>query len=239
MSAPYKRILIKLSGESLVQQGGHGIENEAALSIANTIKAAYDAQVQIGIVIGGGNLFRGHELISAMNIPRAKADEIGMIATLINGQVLQQALISVGCKCRVLSAVSLGSQIESYSFERAHTYLEAGNIVIFVGGTGHPYFTTDTAASLKACEIGADALLKATKVDGVYSSDPKVDPKAKRFDTLTYNQVLEKNLKVMDATAISLCRENKLPIIVFDMYQKENLIKVIRQENCGTLVHGE
>jgi len=162
-----------------------------------------------------------------------------MIATLLNGLILQQAFKNLNCPCAVLSAIPVGSLIETYSWEKAREYLDQNQIVIFVGGSGHPYFTTDTAASLRACEIGADALLKATKVDGVYSADPKVDKNATRYTSLTYNEVLEKNLQVMDSTAISLCRENKLPIIVFDMYQKDNLLKVIQRENCGTLVHGD
>lgn len=238
MNSSFKRVLIKLSGESLSEEGQHGIQNDAALSIAQTLKTAYDAKIQMGIVVGGGNLFRGHELIQSMQIPRAKADEIGMIATLINGLVLQQALATVGCKAHVMSALPFGSIVQSYSYEKTQNYLDHGEIVIFVAGSGHPYFTTDTAASLRACEIGADALLKATKVDGVYSSDPKKNSDAKKYDELTYNEVLDKQLNVMDATAISLCRDNQLPILVFNMYQKENLMKVIDQKPCGTRVHG-
>lgn len=238
-STPYRRVLIKLSGEALIGEGSHfGIESAACQKIAESIKTAYDAKVQIGIVIGGGNLFRGRSLIKEMKIQRAKADEVGMIATLLNGLILQQAFRNLECPCEVLSAIPTGSLIETYSWEKAREHLDQNKIVIFVGGSGHPYFTTDTAASLRACEIGADALLKATKVDGVYSADPKVDTNATRYTSLTYNEVLEKNLQVMDSTAISLCRENKLPVVVFDMYQKENLLKVVQRKECGTLVHG-
>ncbi|MCH9634087.1 MAG: Uridylate kinase [Chlamydiae bacterium] len=239
-TASFKRVLVKLSGESLVKEGNHsGIESDACKKIAQSIKDVHDKGVEIGLVIGAGNLFRGRSLIKEMNIPRAKADSVGMMATLLNGLVLQQAFINLGCPCAVLSAFPVGSLVEEYSLEKTLDYLNSKTIVIFVGGTGHPYFSTDTAASLRACEIEADALLKATKVDGVYSADPKIDSKATKFDSLTYLEALEKNLKVMDATAISLCRENELPIVVFDMYQKDNLSKVVQRKKCGTVVYGD
>lgn len=241
-SAPhYKRVLIKLSGEALLGEGQEhcGIEAAACQEIAQSIKTAHDQNVEIGVVIGGGNLFRGRTLTHSMKIPKIKADQIGMLATLLNGLVLSQALENSGCPSKVLSSFPAGEFIEAYSHEKAMQAFKRGEIVIFVGGTSHPFFTTDTAASLRALEIGADALLKATKVDGVYNADPKEDHTAKRYDQLTYKEVLEKNLQVMDGAAISLCRENNLPIVVFDMYQKDNLIKVIQNEKCGTLVKGD
>lgn len=239
-SPHYKRVLIKLSGESLIREGDDhtGVDPKACLQIAQSIQAIHELNVEVGIVLGAGNLFRGRTLTQEMKIPKVKADEIGMLGTLMNGIILAQTLQNLGCKSTLLSCIPVGEFIQTYSQEKAKRALQQGEIVIFVGGTGHPFFTTDTAASLRALEIEAEVLLKATKVDGVYSADPKKVASAKRYEEITFTEALEKNLQVMDATAISLCRENNLPIVVFDMYQKNNLLKVIQKKNCGTLVHG-
>lgn len=235
--APYKRVLIKLSGESLVDhEGEFGVSSKAALSLAQTLQEALEQGLEIALVLGAGNLFRGRSLSKELSFCQAKADAVGMIATCINGLILEQALRSLKVPVQVFSAFEVGTFIERYQREKALKALEEKKVVIFVGGTSHPFFTTDSASSLRALEIEAEALLKATKVDGVYDKDPKTHPDAKKYDRLTYQEALEKNLGVMDSAAISLCRDKKLPIWVFNMHKKENLLKVIHKENVGTLV---
>ena len=234
----YKRVLLKLSGESLVGSDRHvGVELSACQTIAKSIKAAYDKKVTIGIVIGGGNFVRGNTFCKELSMPEAKADQVGMLVTIMNGIILQRALLNEGCPTKLMSAFNCGSITEFFCLDTALQYLEENQIVIFAGGTGNPFFTTDTAASLRACEIGAEVLLKATKVDGIYDKDPKYAD-AKKYDQVTFKEVLEKDLKVMDATAISLCREHNIPIVVFNMYNQNNIIDVIERKPCGTLVKG-
>ena len=231
----YKRILLKLSGESLLGKKKFGIEPEAASFIAREIKAVCALKAQVGIVVGGGNIFRGIEG-SSSGIDRTSADYMGMLATVINSLALQSALEEQGLATRVQTSISMHEIAEPFIQRRAVRHLEKGRIVIFAGGTGNPYFTTDTAASLRAMEIRADVIMKATKVDGVYDSDPFKNKNAKRYDKISYIEVLTKNLKVMDATAISLCRDNSMPIIVFDMQKKGNIRNAICGKKIGTYV---
>jgi uridylate kinase len=231
----YKRILLKLSGESLLGKKKFGIEPEAASFIAREIKAVCALKAQVGIVVGGGNIFRGIEG-SSSGIDRTSADYMGMLATVINSLALQSALEEQGLATRVQTSISMHEIAEPFIQRRAVRHLEKGRIVIFAGGTGNPYFTTDTAASLRAMEIRADVIMKATKVDGVYDSDPFKNKNAKRYEKISYIEVLTKNLKVMDATAISLCRDNSMPIIVFDMQKKGNIRNAICGKKIGTYV---
>ncbi|OGP66287.1 MAG: UMP kinase [Deltaproteobacteria bacterium RBG_16_44_11] len=233
--AVYKRILLKLSGESLLGKQSFGIDPDVANFIAEEIKAVSDLKVQIGIVVGGGNIFRGLEA-GSKGIDRTSADYMGMLATVINSLALQSALEAHGIPTRVQSAIEMQEIAEPFIQRRAIRHLEKGRIVIFAGGTGNPYFTTDTAASLRAMEIKADVIMKATKVDGVYDSDPIKNKSAKMFKNINYIDVLTKNLKVMDATAISLCRDNLLPIIVFNLQKKGNIRDVICGKKIGTYV---
>ncbi len=231
----YKRILLKLSGESLLGKKKFGIDPEAASFIAREIKAVCSLKAQVGIVVGGGNIFRGIEG-SSNGIDRTSADYMGMLATVINSLALQSALEEQGLATRVQTSISMHEIAEPFIQRRAVRHLEKGRIVIFAGGTGNPYFTTDTAASLRAMEIRADVIMKATKVDGVYDSDPFKNKNAKRYEKISYIEVLTKNLKVMDATAISLCRDNSMPIIVFDMQKKGNIKNAICGKKIGTYV---
>lgn len=232
----YKRVVFKLSGEALQGKSGYGIDTNVTNSIAEQIKQIYELKVQIAVVIGGGNIFRGAE--AAKNgMDRSTADYMGMLATVINGMALQDALEKTGVFTRIQTAIEMRQLAEPYIRRRAIRHLEKNRVVIFVCGTGNPYFTTDTTAVLRAVEISADVILKATKVDGVYSSDPLKNKRAKRFEHLTYIDVLKKGLKVMDATAISLCMENDLPVIVFNLFQKGNIKKVILGEKIGTIIH--
>jgi len=233
--AAYKRILLKLSGESLQGRKGFGIDPQIVARLAAQIKDVRTLGAQIAIVIGGGNIFRGFQA-SSNGFDRATADYMGMLATVMNGLALQGALEQCGVLTRVQSAIPMAQFAEPYIRRRAIRHLEKGRTVIFVCGTGNPYFTTDTTAALRANEIGADVLLKATQVDGIYSSDPKKGKGAKRFSRISYMQILKKRLKVMDAAAISLCMENKLPIIVFDLARPGNLRKVISGQRVGTIV---
>src|SRR3989338_662319 len=233
----YKRILLKISGEILAGKKGYGIDIEIVKKIANEIKEVHKLGTQIAIVVGGGNIFRGVEL-TVQEIDRASGDYMGMIATVMNALAIQNALEKLGVYTRVLSAIEMKEVAEPYIRRRAIRHLEKNRVVIFAGGTGNPYFTTDTAASLRAMEINADVILKATKVDGVYSADPMKDSLAKKFPRLTYIQVLEKGLKVMDATAISLCMDNNLPIIVFNLNQDGNIKKAVMGKKIGTVVTG-
>ncbi|MBM4341153.1 MAG: UMP kinase [Deltaproteobacteria bacterium] len=234
---PYKRILLKISGEVLTGEGGYGIDPSVILKIAGEIKEVKALGVEIAIVIGGGNIFRG-VAASAKGMDRVSADHMGMLATILNGIALQDALEKMGVQTRLQTAIEMRELAEPFIRRRAVRHLEKGRVVIFAGGTGNPYFTTDTTASLRAMEIGAEAILKATKVDGVYDSDPMVNRKARKFDELTYLDVLKKQLKVMDATAISLCMDHQIPIIVFNLKKKGNIKRVILGEKVGTKVKG-
>jgi len=234
----YKRVLLKLSGESLAGEQGYGIDPLTITKIANEIKEVIECGVQLALVIGGGNIFRGLAA-SSKGMDRASADYMGMLATMINSLAMQDALEQVGVFTRVQSAIAMQEVAEPYIRRRAIRHLEKGRVVIFGAGTGNPYFTTDTAASLRAMEIGADVILKGTKVDGVYSADPKKEPAAVKFSRLSYIDVLKKGLQVMDATAISLCMDNDLPIIVFDVTTYGNVKRVIFGEEIGTIVKGE
>jgi uridylate kinase len=239
MSRPsFTRVLLKLSGESLAGDQGYGIDPLTINAIAREIREVVDSGVHLALVIGGGNIFRGLAA-SSKGMDRASADYMGMLATMINSLAMQDALEKAGVATRVQSAIAMAEVAEPYIRRRAMRHLEKGRVVIFGAGTGNPYFTTDTAASLRAMEINAQVILKGTKVDGVYSADPKKDPNAVKLPELTYIDVLKKGLQVMDATAISLCMDNKLPIIVFDLTTAGNIKKVISGEEIGTIVQGE
>ena len=231
----YKRVLLKLSGEAL--QGGlhYGIDPQIVDSIAQQLKDVKSMGVELAVVIGGGNIFRGLEA-SSRGMDRSTADYMGMLATVINAMALQDALERKGAFTRVQTAINMNALAEPYIRRRAMRHLEKGRIVILAGGTGNPYFTTDTTAALRAIELGAEVILKATKVDGVYSEDPKKNKNAKRFNKIRYIDVLKKGLKVMDATAISLCMDNHLPIVVFDLLKHGNIRRVVSGENIGTIV---
>lgn len=234
----YKRILLKLSGEALMSQQKFGVDQLACQAIAEEIKSVHDSGIQIGIVVGGGNIFRGAQA-QDFGFARTPADQIGMLGTIINGLVLQQSLASLGCESRVLSALNGGSFVEVYSWSLAMQYLQQNMVTIFVGGTGNPYFTTDSAGALRASEIGADLFLKGTKVDGVYNKDPLKDPTAVKYPLLSYAQALNDKLKVMDATSIALCRENNIPIYVFNFFEKGSLLRAVTLQDNGTLVSGD
>lgn len=234
----FKRVMLKLSGEALGGDQGYGIDPVTIESIAREVKGVVDCGVQLALVIGGGNIFRGLAA-SSKGMDRASADYMGMLATVINSLAMQDALEKVGVDTRVQSAIAMQEVAEPYIRRRAIRHLEKGRVVIFGAGTGNPYFTTDTAASLRAMEIGAEAILKGTKVDGVYSADPKKEATAVKYASLTYLEVLKKGLQVMDATAISLCMDNSLPIIVFDITTPGNVAKVVCGEAIGTIVKGD
>ena len=236
---PYKRVLLKISGEAL-QSKDFGVSPQSVLDISKRIKEINDLGVELSIVVGGGNIIRGITA-SEGGIERSTADYMGMLATVINAMALQNAMEDLGVQTRVLSAISLDKLAEPYIRRRALRHLEKGRVIIFAGGTGNPYFSTDTAAVLRAIEIKADILLKATKVDGVYDADPMKEPRATKFDTLSYIDVLKRKLKVMDSTAVSLCMDNDLPIIVFNLWDKGALKSIVTGEgmNLGTLVTGE
>ncbi len=231
----YKRILLKLSGEALMGSQTYGVDNDLAGAIAAEIKAVHDSGVEIALVIGGGNIFRGVSA-SAKGMDRATADYVGMLATVINSLVLQDALEKQGVYTRVISAIEMKELAEPYIRRRAVRHLEKGRVIIFAAGTGNPYFTTDTAASLRAMEINAEVILKGTKVDGVYDRDPMTTDDAVKFETLRYIDVLKDGLKVMDTTAVSLCMDNSLPIVVFNIKERGNLARVVAGEKVGTLV---
>jgi uridylate kinase len=231
----FRRIVLKLSGEALAGSQGYGIDPPVLDRIGAEIREVTDLGVQIAIVIGGGNIFRG-VAASAVGMDRATADYMGMLATIINALALQDALEKARVQTRVLSAIEMRAVAEPYIRRRAIRHLEKGRVVIFAAGTGNPFFTTDTAGALRAVEIGADAIIKATKVDGVYTADPKLDPNAKRIDKLTYIEVLNRGLGVMDTTAISLCMDNKLPIVVFDLMRAGNIKRIVLGEPVGSIV---
>ena len=232
----YKRVLLKLSGEALLGRHEHGIDAEMCASLASEIKEVHAAGVEIALVVGGGNIFRGQVESKRFGLDRSVADYMGMLATVLNGLALQNALEQIGVQTRVMTAIQMHAVAEPYILRRAIRHLEKRRVVIFVAGTGNPYFTTDTAAALRATEIGCDVIMKATKVDGVYSADPVKDKDAKKFKNLKFIDVLKQDLKVMDATAISMCMDNGLPIIVFNLLQKGNIKKVIYGEEIGTIV---
>lgn len=232
----YRRILLKLSGEALMGEARYGIENEVLRSIAGQIAEVHALGVEMALVIGAGNIFRGMQGATE-GMDRATADYMGMLATVINALALQDALERLQTTTRVMSAIEVSQVAEPYIRRRAMRHLEKGRIVIFAAGTGNPFFSTDTAASLRAAEVGAEVLLKATKVDGVYDADPKLHAEAKRFNQLTYKEFLAKDLKVMDATAVQLCRQNRLPIMVFNMHESGNIRRAIAGEPIGTMVH--
>jgi uridylate kinase len=234
----YRRILLKLSGEALMGVAGYGIDPNVLNRLAEEVGEAQSVGTEVAIVVGGGNIFRGMAA-SAKGMDRAQADSIGMLATVMNSLALQEALEKQGRFTRVMSAIEMQSVAEPYIRRRAIRHVEKGRIVIFAAGTGNPYFSTDTTAALRALEIGAEVIMKATKVDGVYDADPKLHPEAVRFDSLGYMEVLNRGLKVMDATAISLCMDNDLPILVFDMETPGNIVRAVRGDNVGTLVKGE
>jgi uridylate kinase len=231
----YKRILLKLSGESLMGDKQFGIDTKVLSQYAREIKSLVDKKVQLAIVIGGGNIFRGLQA-SEGGMDRVQGDYMGMLATVINSMALQSSLESLGIQTRLQSAIKMEAICEPFIRRRAVRHLEKGRVVIFGAGTGNPYFTTDTAASLRAIEIEADVILKGTRVDGVYTADPEKDKKAKRFDVISFDEVFQRDLKVMDMTAFTLCQENNLPIIVFDMNRKGNLLKLVSGQQVGTLV---
>jgi len=233
----YRRILLKISGEALAGEQEYGLSAEVVRFIADEVQDIHRLGVQIGMVIGGGNIFRGVEA-SSQGMDRPSADYMGMLATVMNGLALQDALERIGVDTRVQTAIEMREIAEPFIRRRAVRHLEKGRVVIFVGGTGNPYFTTDTAAALRAMEIGADVVCKATKVDGVYSADPKTDPTAKKFDEMTYLEILSRRLKVMDSTAISLCMDNGFPIVVFNLQEKGRLRQLVFGERIGTLVRG-
>ncbi len=235
-SMQYKRILLKLSGEALMGEQQYGIDAKRLEEYADEIKAVVDKGVEVAIVIGGGNIFRGLAGAS-QGMDRVQGDHMGMLATVINGLALQSALELKGVQTRLQSAIKINEVAEPFIRRRAMRHLEKGRVVIFGGGTGNPYFTTDSAAVLRAIEIKADVILKGTRVDGIYTSDPEKDKSATKFDSLSFNDVLSKGLKVMDTTAFTLSQENELPIVVFDMNTRGNLMKLLSGENIGTVVN--
>jgi len=234
----YRRVLLKLSGEALMGSKSYGIDQDMVERIAAEVRAVCEDGTQVCIVIGGGNIFRGVAGV-ASGIDRTSADHMGMLATVMNSIAVQSALENVGVDTRVLSAIPMAAVCEPYIRRRAIRHMEKGRVVVFAAGTGNPYFTTDTAASLRAAEMNCDALLKGTQVDGVYSADPKVKPDAERFEHLTFLEVLQRDLKVMDASAISLCRENNIPILVFSLHEQGEFARVLKGEGRFTIIDNE
>lgn len=232
----YQRVLLKLSGEALMGDQAFGIDPKVPQRLAEEIKPVWEDGVQVAVVVGGGNIFRGIQGAAA-GMDRAQGDNMGMLATVINALSLQDCFERNGMDCRVMSAIEMHQVCETYIRRRAIRHLEKGRIVIFAAGTGNPYFTTDTAAALRACEIGAEVLMKATKVDGIYDSDPAKNPDAVKFDKISYLEVLTKELQVMDAAAISLCKDNEMPLLVFDMTAPGNISRILKGEPVGTLVY--
>ena len=232
----YKRILLKLSGEALMGDKQFGIDTEKLSTYANEIKSAVDFGVEVAVVIGGGNIFRGVQ-VEGQGLDRVQGDYMGMLATIINGMALQSALEKADVETRLLTAIKMEQVAEPFIRRRAMRHLHKGRVVIFGGGTGNPYFTTDTAATLRAIEIEADVILKGTRDDGIYTADPEKSKSATKYDTITFKEVYEKELNIMDMTAFTLCKENKLPIVVFDINKKQNLYKMLQGESVGTLVN--
>lgn len=233
----FRRVLLKLSGESFCKAGHFGIDPEELDGIAQEIKEASLIGAQLAIVVGGGNIIRGAELAAAGHLPQATADHMGMLGTVINGLALKEKLLSIDVDCRVMSAVEIRAVAEPFIRGRAIRHLEKRRVVILAAGTGNPFFTTDTCAALRATELDCEILLKATKVDGVYSADPKKDPKATRYETLSFGEALSKRLRIMDQTALAMCQEQNVPVLVFDFKKKGNIARVIRRENIGTIVY--
>jgi uridylate kinase len=236
MNLKYKRVLLKLSGESLMGSQDYGIDNDVIEFFAAEIQKAYNTGVELGIVIGGGNIYRGLSA-SSQGIDRATGDQMGMLATVINSLALQNAIEKRGIYTRLMTAINMEAIAEPYIRRRAIRHLEKKRIVILGAGTGHPFFSTDTAASLRAVEINADVIVKGTRVEGVFDSDPEKNPKAFKFDNISYIDILKKNLRIMDLTAVSLCQENNLPMIVFNMDVPDNLLKLVKGEEVGTLIN--
>lgn len=232
----YKSILLKLSGEALMGSGDHGIDAEMCASIARQVKEVRELGVTVAVVVGGGNIFRGQVASKEFGLDRSVADYMGMLATVLNGLALQNALEKVGVHTRVMTAIDMSAVAEPYIHRRAKRHLEKGRVVIFVAGTGNPFFTTDTTAALRAAELGVEIIFKATKVDGVYSADPMKDKDAKKYDALSFMEVLQEGLKVMDSTAVSMCMNNNIPIGVFNLTQEGNIKKAVMGENIGTIV---
>jgi uridylate kinase len=233
----YRRVLLKLSGEALMGDEDYGIDPKVIARLAREVIEAREAGAEIAVVIGGGNIFRGAGL-AAGGMDRVTGDQMGMLATVINALAMQDALEKLGGKCRVMSAIKINDVCEDYIRRRAVRHLEKGRITIFAAGTGNPFFTTDSGAALRAIEIGADLLLKATKVDGVYSADPAKDPTATRYERLSYEDVIQRNLQVMDTSAIALCRDHRIPLRIYDMSREGDLMRIMRGEPIGTLVGG-
>lgn len=236
MQPQYKRVLLKISGESFCKPGGFGIEPEFLDHISREIELAVDTGVQVAVVVGGGNIIRGAELAKQGHIQQATADHMGMLGTVINALALKEKLSATGLDCRVMSALEIRSVAEPFIRSRALRHLEKGRVVILAAGTGNPFFTTDTCAALRATELECDVLLKATKVDGVYTADPRKNPAATRYDSLTFAEALSKKLAVMDMTALSMCEENEIPVIVFDFKTRGNIRGVVEGKRVGTLV---
>ncbi|MGD1006083.1 MAG: UMP kinase [Ignavibacteriaceae bacterium] len=234
-SLKYKRILLKLSGESLMGKKGFGIDHNVLDFFSTEVKKVHDIGVQVGIVIGGGNIYRGLSA-SDQGIDRVTGDQMGMLATMINSLALQNAIEHKGVYSRLMSAIHMEQIAEPYIRRRAIRHLEKGRVVIFGAGTGHPYFSTDTAASLRAVEVEADVIIKGTRVDGVFDSDPEKNSNALKYDNISYLDILKKNLRIMDLTAVSLCQENDLPMVVFNMDIPDNLLKLVNGENVGTII---
>lgn len=234
MATKYKRVLIKLSGEALAGEDKFGVNPEMTAKTAAQIKEIHDQGVQIAIVVGGGNFFRGR---TGKNIDRATADYMGMLATVMNALALQDSLLSIGCDAKVMTAIEIRDMAEGYSRRKALDYLDDNKVVIFGGGTGSPFFSTDTTAALRAAEMNAEVILLAKNIDAVYSEDPNVSPDAERYEELTYMDIVEKELRVMDLTAATLCKDNDIQLYVFAMAEEGNLMKVINGENVGTLIH--
>ncbi len=234
MATKYKRVLIKLSGEALAGENKFGVNPEMTAKTAAQIKEIHDQGVQIAIVVGGGNFFRGR---TGKNIDRATADYMGMLATVVNALALQDSLLSIGCDAKVMTAIEIRDMAEGYSRRKALDYLDDNKVVIFGGGTGSPFFSTDTTAALRAAEMNAEVILLAKNIDAVYSEDPNVNPDAERYEELTYMDIVEKELRVMDLTAATLCKDNDIQLYVFAMAEEGNLMKVINGENVGTLIH--
>ena len=232
---PFNRILLKLSGEILAGEIGYGIDPKITHELAKKIIQLTKKKIQIGIVVGGGNIFRGLSA-SAKGLDRVPGDYLGMMATIMNSVALQSALEKLECDTRVMSALSITQLAEPYIRRKGIRHLEKGRVVIFAGGTGNPYFSTDTAAALRAIEINANVIIKGTKVDGIYTADPEIDPKAIKYDSISFKEVIDKELRVMDLTAVTLCKENKLPIIVFDIKSKNGLLDIINSVPTGTTV---
>ncbi len=231
----YKRVLLKISGEALAAGSGFGIDAVFVTRVASEIVELAKGGCEVGIVVGGGNFFRG-VAAQAVHMDRVAADHMGMLSTVINGIAMQDAIEKLGVNCRVMSAIDMHEVAEPYIRRRAIRHLEKGRVVIFAAGTGNPYFSTDTAAALRAMEIRADILLKATSVDGIYTADPKKDSSATRFDTITYREIIQQNLRVMDTSAVSLCNDNNMPMMIFSMREQGNIVRVVNGEPLGTLV---